>query len=258
MPSGEHGQAIVDKGCRRGAMIGALGPRLRGDVTGRARRGDRRADRGPGLRRRRARRSSSSCRPCGASPRSPCRRATRTGRSTSVVTRFARSVAVDERVAADAVRRHRRTGRTRSRTTGRGSGLAGRVRAQLDPIRGCRRSPPSTTAAASWPWPMARPGSRAAHWNRPIDGWDRRGRAWEATWARLDLAHCLVRMSRFADAVDRGERRPGRRYAPRVAGPRGPGGRAAADGPGSRPGRRAMAPTHGTRSTRSPGSSARA
>ncbi len=34
-----------------------------------------------------------------------------------------------------------------------------------------------------------------------VEGWDRRGRAWEGTWARLDLAHCLVRMNRFAEAV---------------------------------------------------------
>jgi DNA-binding CsgD family transcriptional regulator len=34
-----------------------------------------------------------------------------------------------------------------------------------------------------------------------IGGWDERGRAWEATWARLDLASCLARLNRFADAV---------------------------------------------------------
>ena len=34
-----------------------------------------------------------------------------------------------------------------------------------------------------------------------IDGWDERGRIWEATWARLDLASCLARLNRFADAV---------------------------------------------------------
>ena len=34
-----------------------------------------------------------------------------------------------------------------------------------------------------------------------IEGWDERGRVWEATWARLDLAHCLTRLNRFADAV---------------------------------------------------------
>ena len=34
-----------------------------------------------------------------------------------------------------------------------------------------------------------------------IDGWDERGRVWEATWARLDLGNCLTRLNRFADAV---------------------------------------------------------
>ena len=34
-----------------------------------------------------------------------------------------------------------------------------------------------------------------------VTGWDARGRTWEATWARLDLASCLVRMNRHADAV---------------------------------------------------------
>jgi DNA-binding CsgD family transcriptional regulator len=34
-----------------------------------------------------------------------------------------------------------------------------------------------------------------------IDGWDEQGRVWEATWARLDLGHCLTRLNRFADAV---------------------------------------------------------
>ena len=34
-----------------------------------------------------------------------------------------------------------------------------------------------------------------------VRGWDERGRVWEATWARLDLAHCLIRSNRFADAV---------------------------------------------------------
>ena len=34
-----------------------------------------------------------------------------------------------------------------------------------------------------------------------VDGWDRHGRAWEATWARLDLAHSLIRTNRFADAA---------------------------------------------------------
>jgi DNA-binding CsgD family transcriptional regulator len=36
---------------------------------------------------------------------------------------------------------------------------------------------------------------------RAVRGWDDRTRVWEATWARLDLAHCLVRMNRHGDAV---------------------------------------------------------
>jgi DNA-binding CsgD family transcriptional regulator/tetratricopeptide (TPR) repeat protein len=32
-------------------------------------------------------------------------------------------------------------------------------------------------------------------------GWDDRGRIWEATWARLDLANCLMRSNRFAEAA---------------------------------------------------------
>ncbi|MEO8437806.1 MAG: AAA family ATPase [Chloroflexota bacterium] len=34
-----------------------------------------------------------------------------------------------------------------------------------------------------------------------VRGWDAKGRIWEATWARLDLAMCLIRSNRFADAV---------------------------------------------------------
>ena len=34
-----------------------------------------------------------------------------------------------------------------------------------------------------------------------VRGWDDRGRIWEASWARLDLAHCLMRSNRFAEAA---------------------------------------------------------
>ncbi len=34
-----------------------------------------------------------------------------------------------------------------------------------------------------------------------VAGWDATERVWEATWARLDLANCLARSNRFADAV---------------------------------------------------------
>ena len=36
---------------------------------------------------------------------------------------------------------------------------------------------------------------------RAVRGWDERGRIWESTWARLDLAQCLMRSNRFADAA---------------------------------------------------------
>jgi DNA-binding CsgD family transcriptional regulator len=36
---------------------------------------------------------------------------------------------------------------------------------------------------------------------RAIAGWDTKGRIWEGTWARLDLATCLTRTNRFADAL---------------------------------------------------------
>ena len=34
-----------------------------------------------------------------------------------------------------------------------------------------------------------------------VGGWDNRGRIWEATWARLDLANCLTRQNRFVEAA---------------------------------------------------------
>jgi len=34
-----------------------------------------------------------------------------------------------------------------------------------------------------------------------VGGWDDRGRIWEATWARLDLASCLTRQNRFSAAA---------------------------------------------------------
>lgn len=36
---------------------------------------------------------------------------------------------------------------------------------------------------------------------RTVRGWEERGRVWEASWARLDLAQCLIRMNRHADAA---------------------------------------------------------
>lgn len=36
---------------------------------------------------------------------------------------------------------------------------------------------------------------------RAVRGWEERGRIWEASWARLDLCGCLLRMNRHADAA---------------------------------------------------------
>jgi len=36
---------------------------------------------------------------------------------------------------------------------------------------------------------------------RAVRGWADRGRTWEALWARVDLAGCLIRSNRFADAL---------------------------------------------------------
>ena len=36
---------------------------------------------------------------------------------------------------------------------------------------------------------------------RAVRGWEERGRVWEASWARLELAQCLIRMNRRADAA---------------------------------------------------------
>ena len=34
-----------------------------------------------------------------------------------------------------------------------------------------------------------------------VAGWDELGRIWEGTWARLDLASCLLRSGRYAEAA---------------------------------------------------------
>ena len=34
-----------------------------------------------------------------------------------------------------------------------------------------------------------------------VAGWDAKRRIWEASWARLDLANCLIRSDRFAEAL---------------------------------------------------------
>ncbi len=34
-----------------------------------------------------------------------------------------------------------------------------------------------------------------------VNGWEERGRIWESTWARVDLASCLLRLNRYAEAA---------------------------------------------------------
>ncbi len=77
-----------------------------------------------------------------------------------------------------------------------------------------------------------------------VEGWDRHGRSWEATAARLDLAHSLIRTNRFAEAATVAAQGTGGGGSARVAVPRGSGGRAAADGTRSRVGRGAVATAH--------------
>ena len=51
------------------------------------------------------------------------------------------------------------------------------------------------------PSPKAPPGWRRIALETAVAGWDRHGRTWEAAWARVDLAQCLVRSNRYAEAV---------------------------------------------------------
>ena len=73
--------------------------------------------------------------------------------------------------------------------------------AQLDPIRDVAGAAldhgRGLVALADGSTGIARVALEAA-----VDGWDGHGRVWEATGARLDLAHCLIRTNRFAEAVD--------------------------------------------------------
>ena len=73
--------------------------------------------------------------------------------------------------------------------------------AQLDPIRAVAGAAldhaRGLVALADGSTGIARVALEAA-----VDGWDGHGRVWEATGARLDLAHCLIRTNRFAEAVD--------------------------------------------------------
>jgi DNA-binding CsgD family transcriptional regulator len=44
-------------------------------------------------------------------------------------------------------------------------------------------------------------GQAASRLKEAHEGWETRGRIWESTWARLDLAQALIRSNRFADAL---------------------------------------------------------
>jgi DNA-binding CsgD family transcriptional regulator/tetratricopeptide (TPR) repeat protein len=64
-----------------------------------------------------------------------------------------------------------------------------RARAALDHGQGLVRLAAGSTVSAR------------ASLEAAVDGWDALGRIWEATWARLDLAACLVRGNRHLDAL---------------------------------------------------------
>ena len=51
-------------------------------------------------------------------------------------------------------------------------------------------------------WPADRSSAAREALERAIRGWEERGRSWEALWAQLDLAQCLIRMNRHADAAE--------------------------------------------------------
>ena len=114
---------------------------------------------------------------------------------------LARAVAVDERVlltpfVVTGVRAAQGAGRPAEAA----SWLEACV-AQLDPIRDVAGAAldhgRGLVALAEGSTGIARVALEAA-----VDGWDGHGRVWEATGARLDLAHCLIRTNRFAEAVD--------------------------------------------------------
>ncbi len=71
------------------------------------------------------------------------------------------------------------------------------------------RGSPAIDHGRAWsPWPTARPASPGSSLEAAVRGWDAAGRVWEATWARLDLAKCLTRSNRFAEAVAPRRRSP--------------------------------------------------
>jgi DNA-binding CsgD family transcriptional regulator len=113
---------------------------------------------------------------------------------------LARAVAIGERVlltpfVVTGVRAAQQSGRPAE-----ASAWLDACRAQLDPIPDVAGAAldhaRGLIALADGSTGIARLALEAA-----VDGWDRHGRAWEATWARLDLTHGLIRTNRFAEAV---------------------------------------------------------
>jgi DNA-binding CsgD family transcriptional regulator len=80
---------------------------------------------------------------------------------------------------------------------------ADRWLAQIEPILGDDDRPSAALAHARGLSLLAAGSSALARreLHAAIQAWDRIGRIWEATWARLDLASCDLRSSRFAEAA---------------------------------------------------------
>ena len=133
----------------------------------------------------------------------------------------------DRRAARRSGPRHRlRPGRLRARPCRPRAGPAGAVRGDrrsgaTRPRAGRQTRRPGSPTASAYLADLPEVAQPALHHGRglvalaagstgiarqeldaAVRGWDACGRVWEATWARLDLASCLTRMNRFAEAVD--------------------------------------------------------
>ena len=124
--------------------------------------------------------------------------------SSSARTRLRRSHGdTGERALPGAVRRHGRARVPRGQPAPRRRRALARhdVREHLE-VRGrLGRRPPSTTRTGSSAWRPARPCRPARASRRRSPAGTRSRRVWEATSARLDLATCLLRANRHAEAV---------------------------------------------------------
>ena len=194
---------------------------------------------------RRAARSTSSSAALGAGRGRAARRPSGRGRERSATTRSSRPA----RSASE-----RSSCRSSSPACARAGGRAARGRRGMG--RRMRRAPLGMPAVAQPALDHGRglvalaagaTGVARRALESAIDGWDERGRVWEATWARLDLASCLTRQNRFADAMVLAveARSVASRLDSRVA--RGSGRYPAAHGPRSRVGGRTVAPVDGPR-----------